>query len=430
MMERNVQVLRVFQVYQNAQEVALWLGDGDKSSDLAMQELSKGDLFHADSIGRGRMAAFESLLQRVYWCRVWIVQEIAAGDVVRVYCGRYSVDWRCIEELVTAPSFRDARFPSARNLVRIRREWSMTPPSLLELLLYTSKSRSEKPHDKVFGLLGLASDQRHFVPEPKYQLNPSQLCESITLAAFGSKRSLDIIFLASQQQGTSSGISLPSWCPDYLNVGSKPFDKAMAMYIARKTSKIRAGARGVHWEAAYDSVALIRMNPAQNKIIVRGASVGKVKSLGAVLDEKGHGFPKNQADSSAITRDCDDARTYQSICRLLLIYDSSYSVVSQKSTIPSCLDKFPLEMFSLRSGHNAETARNWFKRNQSLSIQGKTLERWVACSKSQEWLNLEIQELMEYRHLSIAVAESDKGRHAHDVTVRWQSWLGSSSGTA
>ncbi|KAF2006487.1 HET-domain-containing protein, partial [Amniculicola lignicola CBS 123094] len=74
--ERNDQVLRMRDIYSNAERVLVWLGPEDEDTELVFDEI------HGRLIGglmRFEMKhwhALYSLLSRPYWTRVWIIQEL------------------------------------------------------------------------------------------------------------------------------------------------------------------------------------------------------------------------------------------------------------------------------------------------------------------------------------------------------------------
>lgn len=73
--ELAIQIARMADIYESAEEVAIWLGD-DPSLE---QELQSGIY---------RMAAKLS-----YWNRVWIIQEIVFARELKVVYGSCEVDW-------------------------------------------------------------------------------------------------------------------------------------------------------------------------------------------------------------------------------------------------------------------------------------------------------------------------------------------------
>lgn len=105
--EKVYQLSQMRKIFSKASKVIVWLGPAADASDIAMQALSVGDNSDDDSddsvyalsaaenedgIVR-RSVAIANLLDRPYWQRVWIIQEIAKASVVEVWCGSKTLTW-------------------------------------------------------------------------------------------------------------------------------------------------------------------------------------------------------------------------------------------------------------------------------------------------------------------------------------------------
>ena len=118
--EKAKQILRMKTIFSGAQEVILWLGEGDSTSGRGMCLLDEifvdhgqenvswcpGDslelafcsemLVHA--LGHERSyEALSSIFSRDFWSRTWIVQEVVLATELVVHCGRHSVSWKAFE---------------------------------------------------------------------------------------------------------------------------------------------------------------------------------------------------------------------------------------------------------------------------------------------------------------------------------------------
>ena len=107
--ERASQVKKMQNIYGNAWMVITWLGNEENESDKAIDLILI--LSNANSerrvkwleskltnepnyIGIGSWLALHELMQRPYWTRVWIIQEIVLGSSgVLILCGRRSIEW-------------------------------------------------------------------------------------------------------------------------------------------------------------------------------------------------------------------------------------------------------------------------------------------------------------------------------------------------
>lgn len=99
--ERSNQVSMMSLVYTRAKQVCIWLGDDDKDSRAAIRFI-KDDISHLKGFDRlctnpenaPKWRAFLHLMQREWFSRRWVVQEIALAPDATVYCGLDSIKWR------------------------------------------------------------------------------------------------------------------------------------------------------------------------------------------------------------------------------------------------------------------------------------------------------------------------------------------------
>jgi hypothetical protein len=98
--ERNHQVEQMDEIYGNAYSVCIWLGEATESSKIAIDfikdEVMK--LQNFDQLTRGQEAskkwfALLDLMQRDWFSRRWVVQEIALARRALIYCGRDKLSW-------------------------------------------------------------------------------------------------------------------------------------------------------------------------------------------------------------------------------------------------------------------------------------------------------------------------------------------------
>ena len=99
--ERNQQVQMMSRVYTRAQQVCIWLGEADRDSEIAinfikdeMKELKNFDRISSDEQYSQQWRALMSLMQRPWFFRRWVVQEIALARAATVYCGSHRVPWK------------------------------------------------------------------------------------------------------------------------------------------------------------------------------------------------------------------------------------------------------------------------------------------------------------------------------------------------
>ena len=151
--ERNHQVKLMRQIYASAKQVLVWLGEEENDSDSALDYLNwaldplnrtRGLWVFAAHLARessrirdrdnySRYArvfqqllthrvkqAIPCLLQREYWSRMWIIQEILVGRKVIVLCGSKVMGWAALTNFVVLVSIIQSASELLWNLSLVR----------------------------------------------------------------------------------------------------------------------------------------------------------------------------------------------------------------------------------------------------------------------------------------------------------------------
>jgi hypothetical protein len=208
--ERNEQVMQIGRVYKEAANMVIWLGQASfwKDSDMAMsliqdvaqwvrdQDRGEGDRGEGDrgEGDRGEEAAGDKdsgkqkteknrilltkdqanavieLLERPYWSRLWIVQEISLSKKADVWCGSARVD---IEAIATFIKARPFYLPSSKNpdaaagvLIHVKEATQIMfynrpdgnrpgTYSVMAAVAFFADNQCHDPRDKIYGLLGI-----------------------------------------------------------------------------------------------------------------------------------------------------------------------------------------------------------------------------------------------------------------------------------
>jgi hypothetical protein len=250
--ERNTQVLKMKDIYENAMKVICWLGPSTASSDKAMRFIhdlarihhSKGmyyydfkkpiipEAFEFMNRSQDSLNQLGLLFQRRWWSRAWIVQEVTAGDLYNppnLYCGQHHCDWEelllanmCLEQasrekhLSTPWSALINRLQTVRN----RRTRNHKNQTIMLLCGVARSFQSSDLRDKVYSLLSIALDGRHEDLEPNYDLPVEQVYTN--LATHLIKRDLNLEIL--RFCGESKKLLLPTWVPDWSVPAPQPLD--------------------------------------------------------------------------------------------------------------------------------------------------------------------------------------------------------------
>ncbi|KAL5330783.1 hypothetical protein ACEPPN_000306 [Leptodophora sp. 'Broadleaf-Isolate-01'] len=275
--ERNRQLPRILNVYEDADVVACWAGEPDETSYAALglvldlkptHYAGGGMLFEMGWLGvkdredfPQRLAALYRFLCRPYFHRIWVAQELAAARRPYIIGGKDLIvewkrldhaTWRLLDILYSDkhlteriyaadPSLKsiphselsfprrlfylrhlrhgrtDEREEIANTLLAQNDElWYNIPetaPGILDVVNLCRDFQSTVPHDKVFALWNLATDTKGMGFTMDYTKPLSETWLEFATEVAKKNDSLDIICAA--EPTLSGGLSIPSWCADW-----------------------------------------------------------------------------------------------------------------------------------------------------------------------------------------------------------------------
>lgn len=195
--ERGHQVAQMRYVYEAAEEVFIWLGEGDEETSNLIkavhsidekakragpranykdwtkrcEELMLKELGSPESpLRSARSRALGKLLKNKWFERVWILQEIARAKTAKIICGNSSCPARTFSFI---PRLMDVQVNDHVQAVldimpRIREgTWWSSTRNLHHLIREFSGSQASMNRDKVYALLSMsedAHDSRRFFP--------------------------------------------------------------------------------------------------------------------------------------------------------------------------------------------------------------------------------------------------------------------------
>ena len=265
--EKTEQLFIMEDVYRDAEKVLAWLGVESGDSSLAMKmiqrwasgevrylankESSSGLLVGSnqdEAFGKAAMTAINNLLQRPYWTRMWVQQEVALAQSVIVQCGRDSLpfdifvqahsEWeRKRKRIATTPDFvqnwQKLAVPmgdnetSIHSLIKLRQEQQslIAAPeqthshrtSLFDFLRSYQHLQSTDPRDRIYALLGLYSPMSRYRSQiqPSYQKKAHEVFCDVARVLIDGDHSLRAAAFARNLSSSSPVTSLPSWVPDW-----------------------------------------------------------------------------------------------------------------------------------------------------------------------------------------------------------------------
>ncbi|RYP52665.1 hypothetical protein DL768_002221 [Monosporascus sp. mg162] len=164
--EKGQQVQSMAKIYAKASRVIVWLGEAAADSDQAIEyirtaavEESSKSLVDESLVNETSQQAILTLLQRPWFQRIWVLQEVAAARHVLIKCGSTEIDGYAFCSGLSALRLSYGTHANLQALVcsttyLIRR--AVFRSSELMDMYHTRKAKEH--HDKVYALLGMSSD--------------------------------------------------------------------------------------------------------------------------------------------------------------------------------------------------------------------------------------------------------------------------------
>jgi hypothetical protein len=240
--EKSSQVRLMGQIYSCAEQVLLWLGESNQETQDAFrfmeskQTLSWSDDWDLEENLLGLESLF-SILERPYFQRVWVIQEVALSDDVLMVCGNDRIDfgifricvfavWKFFEGWGDLDVYSDARrgLSCATEMISIRDEYQDAGAVRYEKLLQAAlHCKATDYRDMVFAFRGIGDNDRP-VPNPDYNASVEDVYIKTAIALLSHGTSLDSLALSGVGfRQRPSG--LPSWVPDLrYHSYDEPFD--------------------------------------------------------------------------------------------------------------------------------------------------------------------------------------------------------------
>ncbi|KAL7957221.1 heterokaryon incompatibility domain-containing protein [Trichoderma compactum] len=173
--ERNRQVRIMDQIYFRAGTVVVWLGS--KYAEIQNEVIGELKLEKRKMLGEASPQSVKNAQQKMarhlrtdpYWDRLWILQEIGRARQLRVCFGNETFSWKRFMNFVALHNSDGTTGPL--RLERLLREEKYNDSHTLKRLLEEHReAKCSKPRDKVYGLIGLASDAGEFPIDYKKSL--------------------------------------------------------------------------------------------------------------------------------------------------------------------------------------------------------------------------------------------------------------------
>ncbi|KAI3542625.1 hypothetical protein CSPX01_06830 [Colletotrichum filicis] len=377
--ERNHQVHQMRNIYSSALETVIYLGEDDGSnttssawnflerqSEWALNEDGNEDTQLPSTLEedliyfRGDVADVElSVLNKAWFLRVWVLQEVVVSKKVSIQCGHRRVPWNDFcKTLLLNPRYHDrygysmeaiervdivrdmfqarCAYQESHGLVHLRPSWHANVTNyggrsahIIDMLVRARQLEASDPRDKIFALLGISTnvDLDNRLMAVDYSKSQAEVQTNLARYIMEEHKSLDILsYVDHSITGLSSlrrvvqADALPSWVPDWdasqvareqrlmamqaaaeLNEGSLPLDPASPIvpttlsYLSEEKDEERERRQDI----ASKSMAWLN----DNKVLLTiGSVIGTIAHVGPDIRLRG----ADELSFQAIRNQCDD----------------------------------------------------------------------------------------------------------------------------
>ncbi|KAK3331733.1 heterokaryon incompatibility protein-domain-containing protein [Cercophora scortea] len=436
--ERSAQVPLMSTIYRLAARTIIWLGEASADSDLAIQFLRVLSRCNPRSqvsedppeVREGAEASWQAvarLLERKWWERVWTLQEFLIGDNGTLFCGGDSSltvnevfkgvgrlwDWHQVKpSLIPRESYE-----KAWNRLRLL-EWYAAgmPMPLVAMMAYTSTSRVSDPRDRIYSLLGLATEKdQRMAGQPDYRSDAAVLYARFAKSFVETYQSLDIVCVAralgddvveeEKEVGDRIGARLASWVPDWsLRRRYSPPVLCMASQsVGQHIGNFRP-LHSVNFSCSYvasgNKRPKVTFSEDLREMTCAGVFLDYIDGLGGLkqvrkeLVECVQSTSKTNAPMISDSDDAGDVRSTESrqaMCSLLFDCISRCLVLDRIDRYfrhPAPRSTYSREfrvLCQIAARNPADvypTFSEWFKHNKNLRIGGITLEEAIQATAS------------------------------------------------
>jgi hypothetical protein len=326
--ERAHQVSKMRQIYRQAHNVCVWLGESDESSKLALKfipsilNLSLLDSEVQDESKLNSWKALRDLMSRKWFSRRWVIQEIAFAKSSTIHCGEDVLHWadfadavglfvsrkNIIKELLDQhhsdgnPAAGWSKFAERivefnQSLIQRSDNSGIFEPTFdLETLLWTFKDFvCTDPQDRVYSLLALARDVPRLeydnadfgaaISSLEYEADITDILQRCVMHCVNLSKSLDIIC----RPWAPTDSKLPNWIA---TIAGSAFGVLQDGSFGRKNGDSFVGSPNRKIYNASAGRALVDYQFSQGLLLVRGL---KVDTISACLPRANGGIVWREA---------------------------------------------------------------------------------------------------------------------------------------
>ncbi|KAI4954022.1 hypothetical protein J4E91_001731 [Alternaria rosae] len=183
--ERGHQVSLMRDVYKSAARVLTYLGKW--SEDLGdVTELPHYNDRRSDHPSGTAFADVSKILCLPYFSRIWVIQEVLLGNSATLSVGKHTIHWKDFRDLVQNSLSGQHKKPASALVEHFdSKDGEM---SLLSWLKATKDSRCGDLRDRVYGLMGLISEEDRGDLPVDYSISKQELYTGLAMPPFVGSR--------------------------------------------------------------------------------------------------------------------------------------------------------------------------------------------------------------------------------------------------
>ena len=237
--ERGHQVKRMAAVFSMASRVIVWLGPESQNSTLALRGIdrlgsqlrvdwatryitlvSAGEIItrFVDPFDDGTWKSVGDLLNRPWFDRLWIWQEVRLAREAYLLCGNEGVPWESVRKVIL--HLQQSTYVPERIVHLVHRCFRISgyrghEYSDLKGVLSSARSAScSDPRDKIFAVLSLAHESQTRGIDVDYSKPAEAIFRDLVLHFTSNLQTLDILRHCELRDDTG-GMKLPTWVPNW-----------------------------------------------------------------------------------------------------------------------------------------------------------------------------------------------------------------------
>jgi hypothetical protein len=235
----------------------MYVGSNDHATERLVL-LPPKDYPPFDGVSDSLPVEASAILRMPYFSRIWVIQEIMLGRVVSVTFDEWTIHWKdLLSHIKTLPSNTKAKLFGnwVEDVYNMGNERDLLP-----LMKATRHCQCSDSRDRVFGLMGLVSEQEQERFSIDYDISIQELYAGLAMYWLTRGKpswdqhdwSAELLNLAMLPKSTPF---LPSWAPDWTSLprlDANREDTPRPLIIQFDTTCIEKASSGLDWTTSSD----------------------------------------------------------------------------------------------------------------------------------------------------------------------------------